>query len=274
MPQNKRRGTIRQRKDDDSESDSGEDRSADADEVSASPDVPSQPLSRRSSNVDKLSREGFGPLPQIAVTLDRRDEGPLPGPSSLRAVQPPHLSDGRGLFRDNELPAIATLALPEPSPSTPVPMSAPTLLPLRPASEQHAAHRKRAATVPGKIPRTAANSGPKVVACNFCRGVSSLQSFWFPDLTTKFQLGRPNAMALIQPVRAVPADRYFVTISMTPDPLGRAKRKVDALLVANLHLQIPPILFRLHLPVWYRLRLLEMTRMNPERINSPRAILN
>ncbi|KAG6909130.1 hypothetical protein DXG01_001882 [Tephrocybe rancida] len=169
MPQNKRRGTIRQRKGDESESDTGDDRS-DGDDASASPEIPSQPLSRRSSNVDKLSREGFAPLPQIAVTLDRRDrdDGPLPGPSSLR-TKPPHLNEGRSLFHDNELPAIATLSLPEPSPSTPVPMSAPTLLPLRPASEQQAAQRKRAATVPGKIPRTAANSGPKVVACNFCR---------------------------------------------------------------------------------------------------------
>ncbi|KAG6820719.1 hypothetical protein H0H93_012772 [Arthromyces matolae] len=172
MPQNKRRGTLRQRKDDESESESADDRSADADDgASASPEMPSQPLPRRHSNVDKLSREGFAPLPQIAVTLDRRDENPLPGPSSLRTgtSKPPHMAEGRSLFHDNELPAIATLSLPEPSPSTPVPMSAPTLLPLRPASEQQAAQRKRAATVPGKIPRTAANSGPKVVACNFCR---------------------------------------------------------------------------------------------------------
>ncbi|KAF8073709.1 GTP binding protein [Lyophyllum atratum] len=170
MPQNKRRGTVRQRKGDESESDSGEERSAEHDEASASPEVASQPLSRRSSNVDKLNREGFAPLPQIAITLDRRerDDGPLPGPSSLRS-KPPHHSETRSLFPDNELPHIATLSLPEPSPSTPVPMSAPTLPPLRPASEQQAAQRKRAATVPGKIPRTAANSGPKVVACNFCR---------------------------------------------------------------------------------------------------------
>ncbi|KAG6854646.1 hypothetical protein C0991_003294 [Blastosporella zonata] len=156
-----------QRKGDESESDSGDDRSVENDDASASPEIPSQPLSRRSSNV---GREGFAPLPQIAVTLDRRDrdDGPLPGPSSLR-TKPSHLTEGRSLFHDNELPAIATLSLPEPSPSTPVPMSAPTLLPLRPASEQQAAQRKRAATVPGKIPRTAANSGPKVVACNFCR---------------------------------------------------------------------------------------------------------
>ncbi|KAF5382563.1 hypothetical protein D9615_002864 [Tricholomella constricta] len=170
MPQNKRRGTVRQRKGDESESDSGDERSADHDEASASPEVSSQPLSRRSSNVEKLNREGYAPLPQISVTLDRRerDEGPLPGPSSLRS-QPPHHNETRSLFPDNELPHIATLSLPEPSPSTPVPMSAPSLPHLRPASEQQAAQRKRAATVPGKIPRTAANSGPKVVACNFCR---------------------------------------------------------------------------------------------------------
>ncbi|KAG5636184.1 hypothetical protein H0H81_008890 [Sphagnurus paluster] len=176
MPQNKRRGAVRQRKGgDDSESESGDERSAEQDEadVSASPEVSSQPLSRRSSNVEKLNREGFAPLPQIAVTSERReqrdqrDEGPLPGPSSLRS-KPPH--ETRSLFPDNELPHIATLSLPDPSPSTPVPMSAPTLPPIRPASEQQAAQRKRAATVPGKIPRTAANSGPKVVACNFCRG--------------------------------------------------------------------------------------------------------
>ncbi|KAG6831924.1 hypothetical protein H0H92_006525 [Tricholoma furcatifolium] len=165
MPQNKRRGTIsRQRKGDESESESGEDGSAN--EASASPEIPSQPLSRRSSNVDKLNHEGFAPLPQISVTMDR-EESQLPGPSTLR-TKPPVVEERRSLFPDNELPAIATLSLPEPSPSTPVPMSAPTLLPLRPAAEQQAA-RKRAATVPGKIPRTAANSGPKVVACNFCR---------------------------------------------------------------------------------------------------------
>lgn len=73
MPQNKRRGTVRQRKGDESESDSGEERSAEQDEPSASPEVPSQPLSRRSSNVDKLNREGFAPLPQIIVPNERNE---------------------------------------------------------------------------------------------------------------------------------------------------------------------------------------------------------
>ena len=52
------------------------------------------------------------------------------------------------------------------------PMSAPnlSLAPIRPASEQQAALRKRAATVPNKNTRLQGTSGPKVVACNFCRG--------------------------------------------------------------------------------------------------------
>ncbi|RDB17826.1 Cell division control protein 11 [Hypsizygus marmoreus] len=168
MPQNKRRGTVRQRKGDESDSDSGEERSAEQDEASASPEVPSQPLSRRSSNVDKLSREGYAPLPQLVPPMERRED-PLPGPSSR--PKPPHHPNEqpRSLFPDNELPHIATLSLPEHSPSTPVPMSAPSLPPIRPASEQQAAQRKRAATVPGKSSRQASNSGPKVVACNFCR---------------------------------------------------------------------------------------------------------
>ena len=171
MPQNKRRGMLRQRKDDESDSDSGEDGSIEQDEQSvSSTKAPSQPpLSRRSSNVDKLNRDGFGPLPQIGITMERRDEL-LPGPSSSRAKPPHHLPETRSLFPDNELPRIATLTLPERSPTTPVPMSAPTLPLIRPASEQQAAQRKRAATVPGKGPRPSLSSGPKVVACNFCRG--------------------------------------------------------------------------------------------------------
>jgi len=166
MPQNKRRGTARQRKGDDSDSDSGEERSAELDEPSASPDVPSQPLSRRSSNVDRLNREGFSSLSLITLQNERREDT-LPAPASSRSH---HVGESRTLFPDNELPHIATLSLPERSPSTPVPMSAPSLPPIRPASEQQAAQRKRAATVPGKNTRQPSNSGPKVVACNLCRG--------------------------------------------------------------------------------------------------------
>jgi hypothetical protein len=170
MPQNKRRGTLRQRRGDDSDSESGGERSAELEEPSASPDVPSQPLSRRSSNVDNRSREGFPSLPQITLPNERREDM-LPTSSSTRSKASHHVGESRTLFPDNELPHIATLSLPEHSPSTPVPMSAPSLPPIRPASEQQAAQRKRAATVPGKNTRHPSSSGPKVVACNFCRGL-------------------------------------------------------------------------------------------------------
>ncbi|TFK40803.1 GTP binding protein [Crucibulum laeve] len=177
MPQNKRRGTVRQRnKGDESESESGDERSADP-EPSLSPEVPSQSLSRRSSHVDKLNHEGYPPtLPPMSAIHDRRDEQQPQQPmaSSSRKPIPTHgdqqpQQQQRTFFPDNELPHIATLSLPEPSPSTPVPMSAPSLPPIRPASEQQAAQRKRASTVPGKGARQPSTSGPKVVACNFCR---------------------------------------------------------------------------------------------------------
>lgn len=77
----------------------------------------------------------------------------------------------RSYLPDTDLPHIATLSLPDrSSPSTPAPMSAPSLPPIRPASEQQAALRKRAATVPGKTSSgRGSGSGPKVVACNSCR---------------------------------------------------------------------------------------------------------
>lgn len=173
MPQNKRRGTMRQRnKGEESESESGDERSAEAEEPSLSPEIPSQPLSHRSSNADKHHYEdGFPPqLPPMSTIHERREDHPLASSSK------PHQMgrEQRTFFPDNELPHIATLSLPDPSPSTPAPMSAPSLPPLRPASEQQAAQRKRAATVPGKSNRNSSSSGPKVVACNFCRGKSWL----------------------------------------------------------------------------------------------------
>ncbi|KAF9450587.1 hypothetical protein P691DRAFT_758092 [Macrolepiota fuliginosa MF-IS2] len=92
---------------------------------------------------------------------------PPPPPSSSSGGE----RSGRPFFADNELPHIATLSLPDrSSPSTPGPMSAPSLPPIRPASEQQAALRKRAATVPGKSGSgRGSGSGPKVVACNSCR---------------------------------------------------------------------------------------------------------
>ncbi|KAF8798962.1 GTP binding protein [Phlegmacium glaucopus] len=167
MPQNKRRGTLRHRnKGEDSESDSGGDGSPEGNDVSLSPEIPSQALSRRSSNVSKQQLEGY-PLPSMSALNERREE-PSTGSSSRSKVDQ-GMSSSRSYFPDNEVPHIATLPLSAPSPPTPAPMSAPTLPPIRPASELQAAQRKRAATVPGKSNRQAASSGPKVVACNFCR---------------------------------------------------------------------------------------------------------
>ncbi|KAK7048404.1 GTP binding protein [Favolaschia claudopus] len=155
MPHNKRRGAVRLSRGEESESDSGDDRSAaDYPEASLSPEV----SSRRSSN--------FNTSPNLSLLGERRGELP-PITSSSRGGY-----SGAGdhsFFGDNELPHIATLSLPETSPSTPGPMSAPSLPPIRPASEQQAAQRKRSATVPGKSSRLPSTSGPKVVACNFCR---------------------------------------------------------------------------------------------------------
>lgn len=159
MPQNKRRGTVRLSRGEESESES-DDRSGEFPEPSLSPEV----SSRRSSNFDT------SPSIPLMTMSDRRDElPPITGSSSSRAGYSA-VGDQRGFFVDNELPHIATLSLPETSPSTPGPMSAPSLPPLRPASEQQAAQRKRSATVPGKSSRLPSTSGPKVVACNFCRG--------------------------------------------------------------------------------------------------------
>lgn len=168
MPQNKRRGTMRQRnKGEESESESGDERSAEAEEPSLSPEIPSQTLSHRGSNVDKHHYEDAFPpqLPPMSTIHERREDHPLASSSKHHQMG----REQRTFFPDNELPHIATLSLPDPSPSTPVPMSAPSLPPLRPASEQQAAQRKRAATVPGKSNRNSSSSGPKVVACNFCR---------------------------------------------------------------------------------------------------------
>ena len=170
MPQNKRRNTLRQRnKGEDSESDSGDDRSPEGNDASLSPEIPSQPLSRRSSNVGKHQAEGY-PLPSMTALNNERREEPSTA-SSSRSKLDQGMNNSRGYFPDNEVPHIATLPLNESSPPTPAPMSAPSLPPIRPASELQAAQRKRAATVPGKSNRQVASSGPKVVACNFCRGM-------------------------------------------------------------------------------------------------------
>lgn len=159
MPQTKRRG-ARQRKGDESESESAEDKSADPDEPS-----PESSTQKRSTNVKPEFQQPLPPLGQMHEL--RGDMAPIPSSSRSKLPMPP--AEPRPPFF-NELPHIATLSLPDPSPATPAPMSAPSLPPIRPASEQQAAQRRRSATLPGKTGRPSSGSGPKVVACNFCRG--------------------------------------------------------------------------------------------------------
>ncbi|KAH6912614.1 hypothetical protein BKA70DRAFT_1264383 [Coprinopsis sp. MPI-PUGE-AT-0042] len=197
MPQNKRRGTISrtQRPKEESESESGGEEASP--EPSVSPQVSSHSISsRRGSNVDKLHPDGYQPHNTLPPIGDPRDsysdnivptmnipvaapQAPMPRlppppnnrPNILNPDEPPlGPPPRRNFFDSNELPHIATL-LPESAPSTPAPMSAPSLAlaPIRPASEHQAAMRKRAATVPNKSTRLSGTSGPKVVACNFCR---------------------------------------------------------------------------------------------------------
>ncbi|KAG1746014.1 uncharacterized protein EDB91DRAFT_1120238 [Suillus paluster] len=168
MPQtSKRRNPHRPPKEDSESEMSGEDRSAEDNEASVSPEIASQPLSRRSSNVvDK--RPMLDPFSVIAGPSEPREVLPnMPSRPKSGVTGGSAASDGRSLFKDNELPHIATLSLPETSPAAA--MTAPPLPPIRPASEQQAAQRKRASTVPGRSNRPAASTGPKVVACNFCR---------------------------------------------------------------------------------------------------------
>ncbi|KAH7906015.1 hypothetical protein BJ138DRAFT_1016865 [Hygrophoropsis aurantiaca] len=178
MPQTSKRRNSARRKDNgngndndndgDSDSDaSPDDPDADQDDnPSLSPEIPPQQLSsRRPPAVVPVP----APIPQLDGYAGSEPLPPV-GRAKGNSVSSAH---GRPLFKDNELPHIATL-LPDGSPSASASastamMTAPPLPPIRPASEQQAAQRKRASTVPGRSNRQAASAGPKVVACNFCR---------------------------------------------------------------------------------------------------------
>ena len=172
-PTHKRRGGKRRKSDDGSESDlemdSG-DPSAEM-EPSMSPDLPSQPHSRRNSNaVDMLMEDNK--LPPI----DRPDHQnktvlpPISHPSSglMQGPPPPQLQD-RGY--KHELPPIATL------PVTPgggdLHDVGQTLAPLRNQSDMHPPTQQRRRTSSAASGKGRQNGyGSKIVACNFCRGSS------------------------------------------------------------------------------------------------------
>jgi len=175
MPQNKRRaGTLKQkRQGEESDSDSViDERSPEIDDPSLSPEIHSNSHSRRSSNAGRHPQDVFTPssLPSVSSISDRRPESSI-GTSAGSSKIESGVAGHRAYFADAEMPHIVTLPMNDTVPPTPAPMSAPTLPPIRPASELQAAQRKRAATMPGKSIRQSTNSGPKVVACNFCRGM-------------------------------------------------------------------------------------------------------
>jgi hypothetical protein len=168
MPQtSKRRNPHRPPKEDSESEMSGEERSAEDNDASVSPQITSQLPARRNSNLDKRPMlDGFSTI--TGSSEPHEALGNMPPGMPRHKCGMPGVSEGRSLFKDNELPHIATLSLPDSSPAAA--MTAPPLPPIRPASEQQAAQRKRASTVPGRSSRPAASTGPKVVACNFCRG--------------------------------------------------------------------------------------------------------
>ena len=112
QPQNKRRGTHGQRKvGEDSCSESGEDPSADLEEPSMSPEVPSLPLSRRSSNADKLKSDSYAS--SVSAPVEHPEDSlqlPRPTVRSHPIKSAPSPEESRGYFPDNELPHIATLS--------------------------------------------------------------------------------------------------------------------------------------------------------------------
>lgn len=172
MPQNNKRRNSYRRKEDESDTEgSGEERSVDENDPSVSPpEMASHPQSRKSSNADKRPMLDGYPQP-VAGPSEPREVLPAIAPvARLKPSMPmgPAAPEGRSLFKDNELPHIATLSLPDRSPTVAA-MTAPPLPLIRPASEQQAAQRKRASTMPGRSSRQTTSAGPKVVACNFCR---------------------------------------------------------------------------------------------------------
>jgi len=132
-----------------------------------SPEVPPHTVPRK--NVERrINLDAYNP--NMAGPSDRRDDRMISSHMGRASGMSMSASgDNRSLFRDNELPHIATLALPGSEASQSSSMQGLPLPPIRPASEQQAAQRKRASTVPGRG-RATSNTGPKVVACNFCRG--------------------------------------------------------------------------------------------------------
>jgi hypothetical protein len=185
VPQ-KRRGGIRQRRNlnnSESEGASGDERSVEI-EPSASPEVVPKPLARVVPDrelppLDVIQQQPTFikhediPAMKLHQFPQHKSEPILPVPLERRG----------GSFMDAERPGqLPPMAL---SPPSGINASAPPLLPSIRAPEEPplpalsapglppsevATQRKRAPTVSGKGNRSSSNYGPKVVACNHCRG--------------------------------------------------------------------------------------------------------
>lgn len=165
MTGHKRRGNGKSRKQyggSDSEGESMEDQSVEPDNPSESPEVVSQPQSRRNSSVSMLLTES---LPPLSSAIERREE-------SSSTVLPPitHATSSRLAVAESrpELPSIATLSVPPSNGSREDP-------PSQSASKQEDSQmiqRRRTSSATSGKSRTA-GLGSKIVACNVCRGMES-----------------------------------------------------------------------------------------------------
>ena len=175
VPQ-KRRGGMRQRRNmnnSDSEGASGDERSVEI-EPSASPEAIPKPLAR------------VGPDRELPSLDTIQQQGPFAEHEDMPALKlqqfPPHKSEQvlpaslerRGApFIDGDRPGqLPPIAL---SPPSGINGSAPPLLPSIRAPSGHqppevTAQRKRAPPASARGNRSSSNYGPKVVACNHCRG--------------------------------------------------------------------------------------------------------
>ncbi|TFK52436.1 hypothetical protein OE88DRAFT_1807342 [Heliocybe sulcata] len=168
MPNMRRGGVRKPRKQDDSDSESAScDDEQSLEHESQSPEVPSRPVSRKGSNMTMFLTEPLPGSGQLTASLDRRENVPrlpalvlpkpnLPGPpsASYRTDDPSHIA-----------------ALPTPVTGIPSSSSAHadlTLPPIRTEPDLPSPSRRRT-TVPPRKGHRSLKYGPKVVACNFCR---------------------------------------------------------------------------------------------------------
>lgn len=175
MTNHKRRGAAngRQRKQNagsDSDCESGDEPSGDAEDPSQSPEVVSQPPSRRNSNVSMLLTDT---LPPLTNAVERREDASTKLPSIQQATSGllgPPPSESHTYSGGHELPPIATLSAASASAHDEGNQSLPSI---RSVDTQPQRRRTSSSTTSGRGPRQSSGNGSKIVACNYCRGALS-----------------------------------------------------------------------------------------------------